>query len=53
MVNFQRTCRTCMKSDDKSLIYLFDLFKTENNTSLKLADVLMQATSLQVLKRFQ
>ncbi|XP_064073229.1 gastrula zinc finger protein XlCGF57.1-like [Vanessa tameamea] len=49
MIDIEKTCRTCMKSD-VSLVDLFGPIKIENNSSLKLADALMEATPLQIAK---
>ncbi|XP_032518278.2 gastrula zinc finger protein XlCGF57.1-like isoform X1 [Danaus plexippus] len=47
MFPFEKTCRTCMKSN-VSLINLFRPLKIEENCSLNLADVLMLTNTLEV-----
>ncbi|CAH2230106.1 jg19582 [Pararge aegeria aegeria] len=50
MIDFEKTCRTCMKtkSDVTTLISLFGPLKIEDNWSLKLADVLKETITLQI-----
>lgn len=51
MMDFERTCRTCMKSqNDVALINLFGPLKIEDNWSLKLADLLKEIITLEVIE---
>ncbi|XP_045773486.1 zinc finger protein 883-like [Maniola jurtina] len=49
MIDFERTCRTCMKTkSEAALTNLFGPVKIERNWSLKLADLVKETITLQI-----